>query len=68
MKRIAIIILIVLALILAWFGGYNRGVEHVLLDSELWIVDFDEPEDHLHDITVYISIDDQVHEHGCYIG
>ena len=69
MKRV---ICTVLALLLVGIMAYHAGKNHVILDSEMFVVDlpdrneyggFDEQE-----ITVYMEIDGDVHEYGCNIG
>lgn len=69
MKRV---ICTALALLLVGVMAYNAGKNHVILDSEMFVVDlpdrneyggFDEQE-----ITIYMEIDGDVHEYGCNIG
>lgn len=48
--------------------GFEKGKEHVLIDSELVIVDFDPPEDGVHDLTIYIDIDGETYAHYGFIG
>ena len=69
MKRI---ICAVFALLLVGVMAYHAGKNHVILDSEMFIVElperneyggFDESE-----ITVYLDIDGDIHEYGCNIG
>ena len=61
-----------LVLLLVGVMAYHAGKNHVIFDSEMFVVDlpdrnkyggFDESE-----ITVYLEIDGDIHEYGCNIG
>lgn len=65
MKRI---ICAVLALLLVGVMAYHAGENHVIFDSELFVVELPEQNSNESEITVYLEIDGQVHEYGCNIG
>lgn len=72
MKRTLTIILTLAAIIAAYAIGNLTGKNHVIYDSEMFVVDipdrnasggFDDDE-----ITVYVQIDGDIHEYGAFIG
>lgn len=72
MKRILAIILTLAAIIAAYAIGNLTGKNHVIYDAEMFVVDlpdrnasggFDEGE-----ITVYMEIDNDIHEYCAFIG
>lgn len=72
MKKVFVVSLFLLSILTAYAIGRNNGQNHVVYDSEMFVVDlpdrnqyggFDEDE-----ITVYLTIDGVTHEYGCYIG
>ena len=72
MKRILAIILTLAAIIAAYAIGNLTGRNHVIYDSEMFVVDlpdrnasggFDAEE-----ITVYMEIDNDIHEYCAFIG
>ena len=73
MKNVAcFLIAIILTFAVAVMSGYKLGIDHVIYDSEMFVVElpdrnstggFDEEE-----ITVYLYIDGDIHEYGCNIG
>ena len=66
------IICAALALLLVGVMAYHAGKNHVILDSEMFVVDLPDRNEHggfdESEITVYMEIDGQVHEYGCNIG
>lgn len=69
MKRI---ICAAFALLLVGVMAYHAGKNHVIFDSELFVVELPEQNSNggygESEITVYLEIDGQVHEYGCNIG
>lgn len=72
MKRILVIILTLAAVIAAYAIGNLTGKNHAIYDAEMFVVDlpdrnasggFDTDE-----ITVYVQIDNDIHEYGAFIG
>lgn len=68
MKKAVCLLLILAALL----SGYFLGKRHVILGADMFVVELPErnesggfTED---EITVYLEIDNQVHEYGCWIG
>lgn len=68
MKKAVCLLLIMAALL----SGYALGKRHVIRHADLFVVEL--PERNENDgftddeITVYMEIDNQVHEYGCWIG
>lgn len=61
-KIIAIIVAAILMI-----AAYNAGVNHVIYNAEIFAVEI--PERNAEgEMTVYLEIDNQVHEYGCWIG
>lgn len=67
MRKLIAGIAIAAALAAAFAIGNETGKRHVIQDSELWIVDFEETETGA-DLTVHIHIDGNSYAHDCYIG
>ena len=69
MKKLLAIVALILA---AGLAGYHLGMNHVIYDAELFCVEVPaRNEDGAiedEEMTVYLEIDDQVHEYGCLIG
>lgn len=72
MKHTFIIVLFILFILTAYAIGMDNGRNHVIYDSEMFVLElpdrnddggFDEDE-----ITVYLTIDGVTHEYGCTIG
>lgn len=72
MKKVIACIAIIGAIVTALHAGYVAGRNHVVYDSDMFVVDlpdrneyggFDEEE-----ITVYLDIDGDIHEYGANIG
>lgn len=57
------IILAVLALVV---GAYRAGVYHAMVDSEFWILEFDDHEPY--DYEVHVLIDGDWYTHGIWVG
>lgn len=71
MKNILKAIAIIIAIIAAFSVGHNRGMHHVIEDSEFFIVSYNDSltiNGHKYDTRVYIDIDGDVYEEGLYIG
>jgi len=66
LKRVSILVLSLIVLLLVWFTGYRSGMDHVIYNAELFIVDLPEVGDDW--FTVYVEIDDQTHEYEGFIG
>ena len=45
MKKAFTFILIAVALLIAWAGGRNSGIQHAITGSEIWLAEYEEPED-----------------------
>ena len=45
MKKAFTFILIAAALLIAWAGGWNSGIQHAITSSEIWLAEYEEPED-----------------------
>ena len=56
-------ILAVLALIV---GAFKAGVYHAMVDSEFWILEFDDADPY--DYAVHVLIDGTWYEHGLWVG
>lgn len=67
MKKIIAILGAAAVIAAAVLAGYAAGKQHVIMHQQLWIMDFDQPDD-AHDVTIYADIDGQWHEYGGYIG
>lgn len=61
--KIAGIILVAIALL---FGAFKAGVHHAMVDSEFWILEFDDAEPY--DYNVHVLIDGQWYMHGIWVG
>ena len=65
------IIAIIVAAILI-FAAYNAGKNHVIYDAEIFCVEIPFRNENgaieEDELTIYLEIDDQVHEYGCLIG
>lgn len=63
MRNIRKIIMAAL-IVAALFAAYNCGIQHVIHDAELYILEIssDDP------IPVYIELDGDVYEHELYVG
>lgn len=66
-KKIILTAAILFLMTIACVVGYEVGKAHVIYTQELWVLDFDQPDDQ-HDITIYADIDGAWHEYGGYIG
>ena len=66
MKRIYIITGIIVAILLGLFGAYRAGVHHAMVDSEFWILEFDDASPY--DYRVHVLIDGDWYEHGIWVG
>ncbi len=66
LKRILIGVLALLLLVFTWFSGYKKGMDHVIYDAMPFIVELPELGDDW--FTLYIEIDDQIHEYEGLIG
>lgn len=69
MKRI---ICVAFALLLVGVMAFHAGKNHVILDSELFVVELPEQNSNggydVSEFTVYLDIDGDIHEYGCNIG
>ncbi|MBR3740872.1 MAG: hypothetical protein IKN04_10535 [Clostridia bacterium] len=66
LKRVLTLVLILALAFSAWFCGYREGMRHVIYDAIPFIVELPEAGDDY--FTVYIEIDDDVHEYEGFIG
>ena len=66
LKRVLIPVLILALALSAWFFGYREGMRHVIYNAVPFIVEIPEIDDTY--FTVYLEIDDDVHEYEGFIG
>lgn len=61
-----------LALLLVGCMAYHAGKNHVIMDSDMFVVELPDRNEHggydESEITVYMEIDGDIHEYGCNIG
>lgn len=71
-KKVLITIASVIAVFIIGVMGYKAGINHAIHSADMFVVElpdrnasggFNEDE-----ITVYLTIDGETHEYGCYIG
>ena len=67
MKKTFTIILIATALLIAWAGGRNNGIRHAITSSEIWLAEYEEPEDGNGDWAINIDLDGQTYQHVIWI-
>ena len=67
MKKAFTIILIAIALLIAWAGGRNNGIRHAITSSEIWLAEYEEPEDGNGDWVINIDMDGQTYQHVIWI-
>ena len=67
MKKAFTIILIATALLIAWAGGRNNGIRHAITSSEIWLAEYEEPEDGNGDWVINIDLDGQTYQHVIWI-
>ena len=72
MKKLFPIIALLAVILAAGCAGYKAGMNHVIYGAEIFAVEIPErnadgaiEED---EMTVYLEIDQQIHEYGCWIG
>lgn len=67
---IAAIIVAIIAIVASFVLGRIDGIRHAIEDSEMWIVEFDDPdvEQQGHDLRIWIDLDGQSYEHFAFIG
>ena len=72
MKKILIGILSIVLILTAYAIGRINGANHVIYDSEMFVVELPDRNDaggfDDEEITVYLEIDGVTHEYGCFIG
>lgn len=56
----------ILALVAMLIGAFRLGVRHAMIDSEFWILEFDDVTPY--DYIVHVLIDGDWYEHGIYVG
>ena len=72
MKKLLTIIALLTVILAAGWAGYKIGMNHVIYDAEMFCVEI--PERNAdgaieeEEMTVYLEIDQQIHEYGCWIG
>lgn len=73
-KRILALCAAVLSVVLlcaaCFMLGRENGKKHVLEDSELWVMEFDDSEvlERGYDLRIWIDLDGNSYEHFAYIG
>ena len=67
-KATAISLAAALLLFSAYSIGRSFGIRHAIEDAEVFITSFEELRDPAADLTVYIDLDGEMYEHGCFIG
>lgn len=69
MKKIMLFVSVAALLVGAFLLGRFDGIRHAVEDSELWIVEFDDPDiPGNYDLRIWIDLDGQSFEHFGYIG
>lgn len=72
MKKLLTIIALLAVILAAGWGGYKIGMNHVIRDAEMFCVEIPaRNEDGAiedEEMTIYLEIDNQIHEYGCWIG
>ena len=67
MKKAFTFILIVAALLIAWADGRNSGIQHAITSSEIWLAEYEEPEDGNGDWVINIDLDGQTYQHVIWV-
>ena len=62
MRKLLLISAIIILMLGILVTGYQCGIRHVIRDSEMFIVSYEEP------VSVFIEHDGNIYEHECYIG
>ncbi len=66
MRKLVAVISILLAIMALVVGAFKAGVHHAMVDSEFWILEFDDASPY--DYAVHVLIDGDWYEHGIYVG
>ena len=66
MKKLVMVIGILLTVIVLMVGAFRAGVYHAMVDSEFWILEFEDYSPY--DYRVHVLIDGDWYEHGIYVG
>ena len=67
MKKAFTFILIAAALLIAWACGWNSGIQHAITSSEIWLAEYEEPEDGNGDWVINIDLDGQTYQHVIWV-
>ena len=67
MKKTITIILIAAALVAAWMGGRQNGIQHAITSSEIWLAEYVEPDDGQGDWIINLDLDGETYQHVLWI-
>ena len=65
-RTLCALIVAALLMLLGGMAGFESGIRHVMKDSELWILEFDEPEDG--DVYIHMLLDGNDYILTCTVG
>lgn len=68
MRKVVTVALCILAAVCLWCRAFDAGIQHAICDSEMYIVEYDDPDVTEYDTIVYIDLDDSTYSHGLYVG
>ena len=66
MKKLIAVVGILLVVLALMVGAFRAGVHHAMVDSEFWILEFDNHDPY--DYAVHVLIDGDWYEHGIWVG